>query len=470
MRRLFLIIMLLGVGISPNAAAQDSHYWDNQYGTKGELLGGLVVGSPSDLSATFYNPGWIALYGGASILLTTKAAEAYSIKLKDGLGRGTEPASTTVTTSPGYLAGRFSSSNDEGWQWAYSYLQKVQFEFDATGIRVDDNSAPPPEGNIWFSGEAFRKAKTNEYWYGLTLSRRIRENIGLGISPYVVQRSMSSRTQAAAQGLTAADPVSQFGQVYGVDEFDFWNVRLLAKIGLAIDHGNLTYGITLTTPGLGILGDGSVYQTASVSGIDQNGDGVVDDPFLSANHQEELSSSWQSPLSIAVGAAWKPAATGVYVTLEWFNAISPRTALDPDDYLSQSDGTVQSYDLMYGAKSLVNFGLAFDHEFHRTFAIYGAFRSDFSSLPSEADNALQLATWDLWHISSGASFTFMSMEFTAGLQFSFGNGENNRFLNFNSGDEGDVVGDFGKHEVTYRRLKALVGFNLGFGQAAESGE
>ncbi len=464
MRRLFLIIMLLVVGIAPNAAAQDSHYWDNQYGTKGELLGGLVVGSPSDLSATFYNPGWIALHGGASVLLTTKAAEAYSIKLKDGLGRGTEPISTTVTTSPGYLAGRFSSSSDEGWQWAYSYLKKVQFEFDATGIRVDDSSAPPPEGNIWFSGEAFRKAKTNEYWYGLTLSRKIRENIGLGISPYVVQRSMSSRTQAAAQGLSSE---SHFGQAYGVDEFDFWHVRLLAKIGLAIDQGNLTYGITLTTPGLGILGSGTVYQTASVSGIDQDGDGNVDDPFLAANHQKELSSSWDSPLSIAVGAAWKPAATGVYVTLEWFNSVSSRTALDPDDYLSQSDGSVQSYNLVYGAQSLVNFGLAFDHEFHRTFAIYGAFRSDFSSLPSDADDSLQLSSWDLWHISSGASFTFMSMEFTAGLQFSFGNGESDRFLNFSIDEDGDVIGDFGKHDISYRRLKALIGFNLGFGQEAE---
>jgi hypothetical protein len=464
MRRFFLIITLLAVGIAPNAAAQDSHYWDNQYGTKGELLGGLVVGTPSDLSATFYNPGWIALYGSSSVLLTTKAAEAYSIKLKDGLGRGTEPVSTTVTTSPGYLAGRFTSSNNEGWQWAYSYLQKVKFEFDASGIRVDESSAPPPEGNIWFSGEAFRVTRTDEYWYGITLSRRIRENIGLGISPYVVQRSMASRIQSAAQGLTSA---SEFGQVYGVDEFNFWHLRLLAKIGLAIDQGDLTYGVTLTTPGLGVMGSGSVYQTASVSGIDQDDDGTVDEPFLAANHQEDLSSSWQSPLSIAVGASWKPSSTGIHVTAEWFNAVSSRKALDPDAYTSQSDGAPQSYNLNYGARSLVNFGVAFDHEFTRTFALYGAFRSDFSSLPSKTEDSMQLASWDLWHISSGASFTFMSMEFTAGFQYSFGKGENERFLNFNIEEDGDVIGDFGTHEISYQRLKALIGFNLGFGQAAD---
>jgi hypothetical protein len=64
----------------------------------------------------------------------------------------------------------------------------------------------------------------------------------------------------------------------------------------------------------------------------------------------------------------------------------------------------------------------------------------------------------------------MSMEFTSGLQYSFGNGENDRFLNFNIDEDGDVIGDFGTHEISYRRLKALIGFNLGFGQAAEPEE
>ena len=93
---------------------------------------------------------------------------------------GQDPVSTTVTTSPGYLAGRFTLGKDRTWQWAYSYLQKVKFEFDAVGIRIDTINQPPPSGPLEFSGEAFRKSKANEYWYGLTLSRKIRPNIGLG--------------------------------------------------------------------------------------------------------------------------------------------------------------------------------------------------------------------------------------------------------------------------------------------------
>ena len=462
MHRFFLIIMVLGVGIVPNAAAQDSHYWDNQYGTKGELLGGIVVGSPSDLSATFYNPGWIALHGDPSLLLTTMAAEAYNIKLKDGLGAGTDPSSSTVTTSPGFLAGRFSAGKDGGWQWAYSYLQKVKFEFDATGIRVDESEAPPPQGNLWFSGEAFRKSKANEYWYGASFSRKIRPNLGFGISPYVVQRSMASRVQASAQGL---DSGSNFAQAYSVDEYDFWHIRLLAKIGLALEKGNMSYGLTLTTPSLGLFGSGKVYTSTSVSGLDPDPDPRINDPYLSANLQEDLSATWKSPMSLAFGASWKAGSTGWHMTVEWFNAVKSRHVMEPDDFRSQSiPEELNSYNLTFGAKSLINFGVAFDHSFTQKFALYGAFRSDFSSILSEEADNLQISNWDLWHISSGASFTFLDIEFTAGLQYSFGSGYSDRFINFNLGDNGDVIGDFGTHEITYRRLKALIGFNLPLGQ------
>lgn len=465
MRRfLFFVVLVLSCPLQ-SATAQDSHYWDNQYGTKGELLGGLVVGSPNDLSSTFYNPGWISLSTDSSLLLTTMAAEAYSIKLKNGLGIGTDPSSSTVTSSPGFLAGRFTTGRDNGWKWAYSYLQKVKFEFDATGIRVDESEAPPPQGNIWFSGEAFWKSTVSEYWYGASFSKKIRPNVGLGFSPYVVHRSMQSRIQGAAQGL---DYSSHFAQAYSVKEYDFSHVRILAKIGLAVDKGNMSYGITVTTPSLGLFGSGSVYSNTSISGMDQDNNSEVDDPYLSSNYQPDLSATWRSPLSVSFGSSWKPSSTGIHITVEWFNSIQMRQAMEPKDFYSQSDpDELNSYNLGFGAKNLINFGIGFDHSFNQKFALYGAFRSDYSSIPSDEAGNLQVSNWDLWHISSGASFTFLDIEFTAGLQYSFGAADSPRFINFDLDETGDVLGDFGTVEVTYRRLKAVIGFNLPFGEVQE---
>ena len=54
------------------------------------------------------------------------------------------------------------------------------------------------------------------------------------------------------------------------------------------------------------------------------------------------------------------------------------------------------------------------------------------------------------------------MEFTAGLQYSWGQDESNGFTSFNLDENGDVNGRFATQTVTYRRLKALLGFNLPF--------
>ena len=461
MRRVLLLSILTSVLTAAFAEAQDSNYWDSQYGTKGELLGGMVVGSPTDLSATYYNPGWIAIRTDPSFLLTTMAAEAYRIRLKDGLGDGTSPTSSTVATSPGYLAGRFSVGDDRSWQWAYSYLQKVKFKFDAGGIRVDPGGPPPPNGSAWASGESFRQAETNEYWYGLTFARKIKKNVGLGFTPYVVQRTMKSRTQTSLQALSTTQ---DFGQAYFVNEYDFWQIRVLMKAGLAVEKGDLTYGVTLTTPGLGLYGSGSVLTNTNGSGRDLDDDGAVDPANLSSDAQEDLSASRSSPLSLAAGASYKAGPTGYYLTVEWFSSVASRDAMSPDSFYSQSDPTEQNvYNLSYGAKSLVNFGVGVEHAFHPTFAIYGAFRSDFSSIPSDQADNLQISNWDLWHLSTGASFVFLNMEFTAGLQYSYGSGTSERFVNFSLEESQELVGDLGSYEITYDRLKALIGFNLPLG-------
>ncbi|MCK5573886.1 MAG: hypothetical protein KAJ12_14040, partial [Bacteroidetes bacterium] len=54
-------VVLLGSLLSQAVLAQDSHYWNLHYGTQSTLLGGAVIGSVADLSAAFYNPGWLGL-------------------------------------------------------------------------------------------------------------------------------------------------------------------------------------------------------------------------------------------------------------------------------------------------------------------------------------------------------------------------------------------------------------------------
>lgn len=446
--------------IATTAAGQDAHYWDNQYGTKAELLGGLVVGSATDLSATFYNPGWIALQDAPSLLLTTRAAEVYRINVENETGRGTEPSSTVVTPSPGYLAGRFSLGQDWGWKWAYTYLQKVKFEYNASGLRIDQDPVPGPGGNLWFSGEAFRDARVGETWYGVSLSRKLTEGVALGFSPYVAQRSHRSRIQALAQALSGG---GAYADGFLVDEYEYWHVRTLLKAGLAVQGDHWSAGLAVTTPSLGLMGSGSVYQNASLSGDYDPDNPGVDAPYLQADYQEDLAVVWKSPLSVAVGGALRFGLTKVHLTAEWFDSIDPFRVLDPAPYAIQSAPDQEArYELAYAARSVLNYGVGVDHAFSEAFSLFTSYRTDATTTPDNLGNTPNLAVWDLSHVTGGASFQFLSMEFTAGLQFSWGDGLADRFLDYNADENGNILAGQVDHKVTYKRLKALLGFNLPF--------
>lgn len=460
LRRAVILLLAISALTAGTAQSQDAHYWDNQYGTSAELLGGLVVGSATDLSATFYNPAWVAMNNSPSLLLTTKAAEAYNISLENGFDSDIDPSSTTVTPSPGYLAGRFSLGGATGWKWAYTYLQRLQFEYDASAIRIDANPAPPPNGDLWFSGEAFRDARLSESWYGVTMSRLIGDDLALGFSPYVAQRSQRSRSQFSAQAL---DADAAYTNSYLVDDYSYWNIRLLMKMGLAMDKERWSAGLTVTTPSLSILGDGTVYENISLAGVFTPENPVEVPPYLQANRQEGLAATWKSPLSIAAGGAMRFGPTRVHLTAEWFNSIEHYQIVKPEAYEIQSaPGGTARYELGYAARSVFNYGLGLDHAFTEKFSLYAAYRKDHSATPDNLGNEVSVATWDLNHVSSGISFQFLSMEFTTGLQYSWGDDETRGFMDFGDGENGDANGRFADQRVTYRRLKALLGFNLPF--------
>ena len=82
-RRRAIASTLAGLfALATRAAAQDSQYWDIQYGPVGQLLGGQVVGSTRDLSATYYNPGGLALGEDPDFLLSVQAFKRQDLTSK----------------------------------------------------------------------------------------------------------------------------------------------------------------------------------------------------------------------------------------------------------------------------------------------------------------------------------------------------------------------------------------------------
>ena len=105
-------------------------------------------------------------------------------------------------------------------------------------------------------------ASVSEHWLGLTWSRPA-GSFGIGATLYGVLRNQRGR----AELLTQPVPSMELGDILtSVDDFGYWHTRLLAKMGLYWDREVLSVGITFTTPGLPVYGEGeAAYYRTRVS-------------------------------------------------------------------------------------------------------------------------------------------------------------------------------------------------------------
>jgi len=88
LNKLIFILFLISI-LFPNISfSQTTHYWNIQYGTRSTLLGGAVIGSVSDLSATYYNPGAVALFEDTKFILSAEAYQFDNYTVKDGADEG----------------------------------------------------------------------------------------------------------------------------------------------------------------------------------------------------------------------------------------------------------------------------------------------------------------------------------------------------------------------------------------------
>jgi len=246
MRKLAPVVVAFA--LAAPARAQDAHYWSQQYGTRSELLAGSVVGSPQDLSTTFYNPGGLAQLETESFLLSATAFEYQRLSTRDPTGAFDGVTNDRLGTAPSLFTGLFPRDWVRG-TLAYSFLTRHRFDLRINSWRVDDVPLPGGERT---GGNLFVDQRLSEDWGGLTWSEPFGD-VGVGVSLYGAYRSQRGRTEILSQPI----PTGSAGPTFSlVDDYSYWHFRLLAKLGLYWDGDAASVGVTFTTPGLGLFGNG----------------------------------------------------------------------------------------------------------------------------------------------------------------------------------------------------------------------
>jgi len=451
LRRCALLVPLVA-GFASTAGAQDANYWTFQYGPVAQLLGGQVVASSRDLSATYYNPGALGLSEDPTFLLSTYAFTLESVSVDAGPAVDIyQLSSRRFGPSPSLIAVAFPRRwLGQDTRLAFSYLTRQNFD-----LRLQERTLgelPDPAGR--FGAETLLDQRMNEGWAGLTLSRRMGDSWSLGLTWYGVFRSQRTRREASIQ---ASDGVAGFDALT-ISDFNYFHTRTLAKVGAAWEGRRWQLGLAVTTPSLGVFGSGDAGYTVSAQGADLDGDGTIDS-VLRNNLVKDTPAEFHSSWAVAAGVTWRDDRRSVNVNAEWFAPVDEFSIMDVE-----GAGIPGVFEQGYSQelKSVLNVGVGYSHRFSSGVELYGAAHTDFSAAPDSRSGNVATSTWNLYHVTAGTSFTVSGSRFTLGLSYAVGS--NRTALGGNLPPGTPILGEPIDPDVRYSRLSLVVGFLFGSGQ------
>ena len=452
MRKLLLYSITISVLVtvfSPWLPAQENNYWNIQYGTRSTILGGAVIGSVSDLSATFYNPGAIALFPDVKFILSAQVYQLDNYTIKDGAAEGIDLDYSSIVPSPNFVAFDFGFDFLGEDRLAFSILTRQNSDLEFNTRIIDSleviESSPGKES---FAGGINSEKKFNDVWGGITFSTKLSEVVGLGVTTYVAYRSHKATSITILQALQSNGDIASYSDI---KNYRFNNCRALVKTGIGVNLNPLTLGLTVTSPGLNIFGTGSVGTHLFISGIDTN--------TFNSNYQEDVKSKFNSTWAAGLGGAYNFGNVKVHLSAEWYDAINKFDVLDTESYISQNSGEILTNDLTHEAKSLINFGVGLDYFATDSLIFSVSFASDFSAhIENTSTNLASYSAWDLLHISGGSTFKVWKSEVTVGLVYSFGSQILDNNINITPDSENGSVSR--QSDFEYSQIKVLFGFEL----------
>lgn len=435
-----------------SVAAQDSQWWTNQFGNRARLLGGAVVGSSRDLSAVYYNPGGLALVEEPEALLTGFVFELDNLTYKGLLLEDTRVSSTSFDVLAGLIAGQIRLGFLGDSKLAYSYLTRhnLDYRFNEGGTGSDSSFLPGLAAAESEAASLTLETRLRESWGGLSWSKPV-GNFGLGISTFVANRSQRGRLGGSLLSIREIEGVELLS---ALDQYDYYNWRVLWKVGLATSFPRWNAGLAITTPSVNLFGSGNLesQSVGLVGGLEE----------VAISYQDALPARYASSWAVSGGVEYIGDGWRGHAAIEWFDRIDI-TILDATPYRAQTDSSlVLDPDVRNVMKGLVNLAFGFEKQWSEQLSGYGTLYTDFTGA-EPGDNSITTTTpWNLWTAGAGAIFSVGRSQFTLGLTYKFGSQNDLEQLDLIPGTDIDnrLLGE--NPEGSFWRLTLVLGFNLEF--------
>jgi hypothetical protein len=253
----------------------------------------------------------------------------------------------------------------------------------------------------------------NEGWYGMTWAHQLSPTLGFGVSPFVVVRSQSTRAAVLTEGQNAG---GQAAILTSAREFDYLHWGALARLGLSGVRDSMTYGVTLTTPSLGITGSGNTNYNTTL--IDQTGSiGNV----IGADYQQGVKADFRTPLGAGGGASYGWGATRLHAAVDWNAAVPQYTVLESPDFVihTPSGDSTARVVITDHLDAVVNWGVGIEHRFRPNLSGFASYHTDRSGRIKGESPGASLTRWNLNDVAAGATWHVWRSDLALGLATAF---------------------------------------------------
>jgi hypothetical protein len=427
------ILLLILVSFYSGIYAQDNHYWAQQYGAVSTLMGGSMVGGATDNSAVYYNPGALAFISNPSLSVDANVYKMDKIRISDGAGKDMNLNSAQLSVYPQIIAGMMNLFKNSKFRFSYTVLTRNHGNV-LMNARYTSQADPAGQSSqlTSFVGVYDYVNQLNEQWFGMGIGYPLTDKLGFGATFLSSYRGQTYQLTNYVQEADYSNPDHIFSTTTHDEAIKYNTFRLLMKFGMVYRSDPWKFGITLTTPSVGMYGKGDVQRQNSFIAVSEN-PADMENNFLIMDRQTGVKATYKHPLSIACGIDYQGAKTRVAITAEYFFRINSYPLMSPDAQpfvypLGYTDSAsvkpmIETFlDVANAARPVFNFGIGINQVIIKQLSLLAGAYTDFTSYTKTSETSeLEhgFGNFDSYHVSTGLSYHKTKQTVTAGFTYSF---------------------------------------------------
>ncbi len=417
--KIILFAMIIVLGMTADLVSQvNSHYWSHQYGSKGLLLNGSIIASVNDETAIFYNPGSMAMSDNFGISLSLVTPTYSLFKTTNFLGENTSFSDSGLGLAPGLVSAMFKPFGTDKITMGITTFSRFRSD-----VNVEDRVINLVQSNDsqLFLGDVGFERRLSETWVGIGLSIRLHPRLAIGATQFFTFRSENVSLNFRKDILERDNPANLVTGWRSNFEYGYSaNGGALTKFGICWQPGGIKFGATYTTSTYALISRGADYA------FDDQKLFVDGSASASSNDRSVDLAEFKTPWSAGVGVELPIGKNKISISVEHFTKVDGYTLIDDtDDPLNglSSDPETTTVTIGQENEEVVNIGIGIERPWNKKFTWLFGFRTDFSpqSIVDLGEGISFLAaTPDIFHVSTGGSYSYRKSQFSIGVDYGFG--------------------------------------------------